>query len=165
LLVPSEEAGKANVDKHLDPVVTLRAGVSRDQVITAVLGLLDIPLADVISGAWESYADVRKAMAETRGNPETDPRQIRIAGHTLTSTHHPSIEGELDGAVVFHLDLDLELSLHFDGVVVTVAAGKVVSIGPGDAVAAASLKAKGVTLIPDQEVRVSFPEPILTRAR
>jgi hypothetical protein len=162
LLFPSEAAGKQNVDNHLDVLVTLPAPVSREQVIAAVLGVLDIPLGDVIFRAWESFSEVRKAMAETRGHPESR-QQVRVAGHTLTSTHHPTIECDLEGKKLFDLVLDLDLSLHFDGVVVTVGAGEIVAIGPGDAVGSASLKAKSIALVPDQEVRVTFPEPIVRR--
>jgi hypothetical protein len=163
LLVDSPQSAKEQVGKHLDALVKLPLGISRDQAIEAILGLLDIPLADVIFPAWEQYNDVRRAIAETRDQPGV-VRQVRVAGHTLTSTHHPTLECDLDGNKLFLLELELDLSLHFAGVVITIARGEIMAIGPGDATVTASLKtAKGVTLIPERQLIVLFSEPVTQR--
>jgi hypothetical protein len=163
LLSPTPQAARAHVDEHLDSAVSLRVGISRDQVVEAILGLFDIPLSDVLFPAWQQYRDVREAMAQTREQPGT-VRQVRVAGHTLKSEHHPTLECDLDDVKVFELELELELSLHFTGVVVTIAHGDIQSIGPGDATVSASLKtSKGVTLIPEQQLIVVFSHA-LTRS-
>jgi hypothetical protein len=111
LLIASPESARNQIDKQLDKLVRLPAGISRDQSIEAILGLLDIPLADVLFAAWEQYNEVRKAKVETRDHPGT-VQQVRIAGHTLTSTHHPSLQCDLDGKNLFVVQLQLDLSLH-----------------------------------------------------
>jgi hypothetical protein len=161
LLSGSPQTAKEDVDKHLDVLVTLPAGLSREEVLEAIWGLLDIPLADIIFPAWEQYSDVRRAMAETRDKKGV-VRQVRVGGHTLTSKHHPSLECELEGTRVFALELDLELALHFTGAVVSVAGGEITAVGPGDATVTASLKtASGVTLIPERQLIIVVPEPII----
>jgi hypothetical protein len=165
LLVESRQSAKEQVDKHLDVKVKLPAAISREQLLEAVVGLLDIPLADVIFPAWEQYSEVRRAMTETREHPRL-VRQVRVAGHTLTSTHHPTVECHLEGTKLFELKLELDLSLHFVGVVVTVARGEITAIEPGDATVTASLKtAAGETLIPERQLIVMFSEPVTTQRR
>jgi hypothetical protein len=91
-------------------------------------------------------------------------QQVRIAGHTFNSKHHPTLECDLDDVKVFELELDLDLSLHFAGVVLTIARGEITSLALGDATVAASLKtASGVTLIPEQQMIVVFSQS-LTKA-
>ena len=165
LLSGSPQAAKDDVAKHLDVLVTLPAGLSREEVLEAIWGLLDIPLADVIFPAWEQYSDVRRAMAETRDQPRL-VRQVRVGGHTLTSKHHPSLECELEGTKVFVLELELDLALHFTGAVVSVAGGEITAVGPGDATVTASLKtAAGVTLIPERQLSIVVPEPMIGVSR
>jgi hypothetical protein len=163
LLAPSTQAATEQIDTQLDAAVKLRVGISREQVIEAILGLCDIPLADILFPAWEQYRDVRDALAATRQQPAT-VRQVRIAGHTFNSKHHPTLECDLDDVKVFELELELDLSLHFAGVL-TIARGEITTIALGDATVAASLKtAKGVTLIPEQQMIVVFSQP-LTKAQ
>jgi len=165
LLFPSEAAGKKVLGNQSRAVLAdLPKVLSPDKIITAVLAVLDFPLSDLLFTAWEGYDQVRMAKAETRGTIKAR-KQVRIGGHTVRSTQHPKIECDLEGTRIFDLILDFELSLRFDGVVVTVVEGEVVSIGPGSALAKASLKAKGVTLVPDRERRITFPEPVLSISR
>jgi len=163
LLVESPQSAKEQVDKQLDIKVKLPPAISREQIVEAIVGLLDIPLADVIFPAWEQYGEIRRAMAETRDHPQL-VRQVRVAGHTLKSTHHPTIECDLEGKKLFELKLELELSLHFVGVVVTVANGEITVIEPGDATVTASLKTEsGATLIPERQLIIMFTEPVRQR--
>lgn len=163
LLVESRQSAKDQVDKHLDVKVKLPAAISREQLVEAVVGLLDIPIADVIFPAWEQYSEVRRAMTETREHPRL-VRQVRVAGHTLTSTHYPTVECDLEGAKLFELKLELDLSLHFVGAVVTVARGEITAIEPGDATVTASLKtATGATLIPERRLIIMFSERVRPR--
>jgi hypothetical protein len=165
LLSGSPQATKEDVGKHLDVLVTLPVGLSREQVLEAVWGLLDIPLSDVIFPAWEQYSDVRRAMAETRDQPRL-VRQVRVGGHTLSSKHHPSLACELEGTQVFVLDLELDLTLHFTGAVVSIAGGEITAVAPGDATVTASLKtASGVTLIPERQLITVVPEPMIRVSR
>ena len=160
LLVDSAETAKTQLDKHLDVLVKLPAGMTRDEVVEAIWDLLDIPLADIIFPAWDQYEAIRQAKAETREHPEVT-RKIDVGGHTLTSTHHPSLECDLEGKRLFVLQLELDLSFHFNGVAVTIARGEIEAIGPGDATVSATLKtATGVTLIPERQLIVMFSEPI-----
>jgi len=163
LLAPSPRAAQEHVDTHLDAAVSLRLGIPREKVVEAILGLFDIPLTDLLLPAWEQYRDVREAMTKTREQPGT-VRQVRVAGNTFKSQHHPTLECDLDEVKVFDLGLELDLSLHFVGVVLTIARGEIISIGPGDATVSASLSTtNGVTLIPAQHLIVVFSQPITKR--
>jgi hypothetical protein len=165
LLSGSPQAAKDDVGKHLDVLISLPAGLSREQVIEAIWGLLDIPLSDVIFPAWEQYSDVRRAMAETRDQPRL-VRQVRVGGHTLSSKHHPSLACELEGKQLFVLELELDLTLHFTGAVVSVADGEITAVAPGDATVTASLKTtSGVTLIPERQLIIVVPEPMIRVSR
>lgn len=160
LLVDSPQTAKAQVDKHLDVLVKLPPGITREQAIEAIWGLLDIPLADIIFPAWDQYQAIRQARVETREHPGVT-RKVDVGGHVLTSTHHPSLECDLDGKRLFVLQLELDLAFHFNGVAVTIARGEIEAIGAGDATVTATLKsATGVTLIPERQLIVMFSEPI-----
>lgn len=158
LLYPSEEgAARTQLGTQSGPLfANLPAVLSRDRVTTAVLAVLDFPMSDLILKAWEAFEKVRDARVQTRGKPRARVL-VLVGGHTLSSTQHPKIECDLNGTRIFDLTLDLELSLRFEGVVVTVVAGEIAEIGPGSALGKVSLKAKGVTLVPDREVRVTLP--------
>jgi hypothetical protein len=160
LLTPSEQAAKDHLNKNLDVAVKLQVGIPREKVIEAILGLFDFPLTDILFPAWEQYRDVRTAMDETRQNPGTT-QKVRVASNTLKSVHHPTLQCDLEDVTLFKLNLELDLTVHFAGIVVTVAEGEINSIGPGDATVTATLKTdKGVVLIPDQQLIVVFSEPL-----
>jgi hypothetical protein len=148
--------GKAEIARNAVLLEGLPDLVARTEIVAALGSVLDIPLEDVLFGAWEKYREVQRAQAETRSQRGAR-KQVRIAGHTVRSEHHPKLECTANGKTIFTLPLDFNLSLEIEAVVVTVVEGKILEVGPGNAIARASLKARRVALIPEQTLKVTLP--------
>jgi hypothetical protein len=148
--------GKAEIERNVGLLDAVPVAVPKADVARALGGVLDMPLGDVLFGAWETYSGVQRARTETNGQRGAR-KQVRIAGHTVRSVHHPKLECELSGKKVFELVLDFNLLLEIEAVVVTVVEGKILEIGPGTAIASTSLKAGRIALIPEQTLKVTLP--------
>jgi len=123
----------------------LPEAVAPTRVAEAVWDLLDIPLGDLLVRGWEKHRLIEEAKKATDGQPGAI-QQVRIAGHTLKSEHHPKIECDVDGRTIPLLTLRLVVSLTIDTLVVTVTEGQVAGMSPGKVKAVATLSAGGVEL-------------------
>ena len=123
----------------------------------AVWDVFDFPLGDLIFRAWDDYKKVEDAKAATLGTLG-EPDVVEIGVHTITSTHHPSIELEPTRTDVCTLDLKLELKVSTARV--SVAGGRVTKVAPGDATAKATLGYEGHELLSTRPVKIRLREAI-----
>jgi hypothetical protein len=158
VLLGSKEEAESEHAKGLEGLVplVLRPFVPAERLCGAVYDILDIPLMDLAKTGFEKYQAIAKAKAATKGKPSAVQR-IPIYDRTLRSTLQPSIEIEVEGKGQFTIPLDIDLALTIESITVTVTGGSISDIGPGDAIAEASLKVKGLTIVPKRQVRVPLP--------
>ena len=116
----------------------------------ALASLLDIPIGNVLIGAWHDNRLVQDACRRTRAHPGM-LEKVYLLTSEVTCKHHPQIDLDTAGCRMTLLTLELELNLTINSLVVDVAGGQVVAVGPGTADARATLKV-GRTVLAERHV-------------
>jgi hypothetical protein len=154
---PGEKAGLTTRMATTGALSGAMARVLPVEEVTELLWeMLDLPLGDLVRGAWNRHRLVEKAKANTRGKPGAIEK-VAIAGHTVRSTHHPRIEIDMGTGPLPPLQFDLVVVLKLDAAVATVAEGALKSIAPGEATAEASLSIAGKQIAGRQLARLALP--------
>jgi hypothetical protein len=130
--------------------------VQLSEVTELIWQMLDLPLDDLMSRAWDSHALVQKAKSSTRDKPGA-MEQVHLSKHTIRSAHRPKIEVEMVGASLPAMEFDLALTISVDAAVLSVADGRVTEIRPGQTSAAGTFTAAGKTLLEGNLAKVSLP--------
>jgi hypothetical protein len=131
LLAEDELAGK--VRSAATSVVPKGAlALIRRQVSDAALEVLDIPLSDVLTGAWSRYTELMQAVQLTRVDPGRR-EDVLLAEHTITSEHHPKVDVLVDDTLVASIRLQVELVCTVRALTVAVERGAIVEVGSGNA--------------------------------
>jgi hypothetical protein len=160
MLFDKPSDGVAAVTHELETANVLAGDlVPAGEAAAAILELLDIPVERLIASAWEKFVAVEKACAETRAQPGSR-QQVRAGHRTIQSTQHPRLEAEIDNTSVPLLTLELIVSLSVDAIVVTVAAGRIVTVALGDANGEVTLNCGDVTLAKRAVNHVVLPHVI-----
>jgi hypothetical protein len=160
LLFDNPPDGVAMLTHELETANVLTGDlVPAGDAAAAILDLLDTPVGGLIASAWDKFGTVQKACAETRAQPGSR-QQVRVGHHSFQSIQHPRLEAEIDNKSIPLLTLDLALSLTVDGVVVTVAAGRVVSVALADTTGEIKLNCGDVTLAKRAVTHVVLPHVI-----
>jgi hypothetical protein len=122
------EASLANLPSELP-------GMARNAVngelATAIAGILDIDLGDVLIYGWRIHrrlVDAGRQTLEAPGRKEI----VRLASHQITSVHHPAVDLDVDGARVHTFRFDLTVTFDVDVASAIVQHGKLVAVTSGD---------------------------------
>ena len=118
-----------------------RAAVS-GEVASAVEGLLDFDLGDLLLSGWCKHAEVRAAARRTAAAPGS-AEVVALATHRVTSTHEPAVDLLVNGATVATVQLELRIEFLLKGIVVTVREGRLAAVRPGTCEVTATLEAEG----------------------
>ncbi|MFD7631441.1 hypothetical protein ACFV7Q_36450 [Streptomyces sp. NPDC059851] len=89
------------------------------ELARVVNGFLDLDLFSLLAHGWAKHSDLRAAAHRTRLSPEA-PELVALATHSITSTHHPSVELLVDGAPVGTVDVELAVAFHLRALVAAV---------------------------------------------
>jgi len=116
----------------------------------ALASLFDMPIGNVLIGAWHDNRLVQDACNRTRTHAGMREK-VYLLTSEVTCTHHPQIDLDTAGRRMTLLTLELRLDLTINSLVVDVAGGQVVAIGPGTADVRASLKV-GRTVLAERHV-------------
>ena len=76
------------------PLNTLLDGVSK-----AVQDALDVPVADILIGAWQRARDLRAALETTRESTNATVL-VPLLAHAITSEHRPYVDIVVEGVVL-----------------------------------------------------------------
>ncbi|MGF1611796.1 MAG: hypothetical protein ACFCUQ_20510 [Kiloniellales bacterium] len=106
---------------------------------------LQIPLADVLCGAWGKYRELQR-LADPEACDPTETVLLPLVDHRIVSKHDPVIEIKLDEAVIGRLRFELQLSLRLKGVVLMVRGGRILAIKAGSCAGDARLQCSGATI-------------------
>ena len=101
------------------------------ELCAALDELLDLDLGDLLASGWSSYDALTKAGTRTAENPDSS-EVVELGRHTITSTHHPSIDILADGVPVMTLVSDLTLTFDIHAVVAVVRGGYLVAARPSE---------------------------------
>ena len=113
------------------PLGTLVEGISK-----AVQDALDIPVTDVVIGAWQRARDLRAALETTRESAEATAL-VPLLSHAITSEHRPYVDIVVEGVPLARLVFPVTVEFRLEGVVVRVRQGQIADILAG------SIKVKG----------------------
>lgn len=117
--------------------------------------LLDVDLVPVLTRGWCLHERLVAAGYRTAADPAAQ-EVVEIGEHRVTSTHHPTVEVTVDGAVALTVPVDLTLTLDVHALVAVVRDGALVAAHPSTATLTAALTVEGVSL-PPRTARVALP--------
>ncbi len=106
------------------------------QIADAVAWFLAMPVGNLIFHAWDKQRAIRNACEQTASRPGA-VATVAVAEHTLEMAQRPQVHIEIAGQHIHLLDLVLTVTLHIEGVYVTVYEGRVTGCDAGAASAAA----------------------------
>ncbi len=117
----------------------LPLGAVVDGVARAVRELLDVPVSDVLVGAWERARDLRAAIQKTRESADAS-ELVPLLSHTITSEHRPYVEIVKDEVAIARLVFPVKLEFRLEGVVLRVRKGRISEILAGTVKVKATMK-------------------------
>ena len=100
-----------------------------DELIETLLGLLQVPILDLVVGGWRKY---QRIMEAAHRSLVSGPEIVELASHEITSHHEPSVDLVLDGSVVATLHIDIDTSLIIEMLTATISEGRITAIHTGD---------------------------------
>ncbi len=142
----------------------LPLGAVVDGVAHAVRELLDVPVTDVLVGAWERARDLKAAIQKTRESADAS-ELVPLLGHTITSEHRPYVEIVKDDVAIARLVFPLTLEFRLEGVVLRVRKGRVSEILAGTVKVKATMKFGDFVIFEKALAPISIPGTLsLSRA-
>lgn len=124
------------------------------QTVAALGELLDVDLLSVAEKAWCTHDRLVAAGYRTaaRGGQEV----VELGHHTVRSTHHPTVDLVVNGAVATTIEYELALTLEVASLVAAVRGGFLVAVHPGPCTLTAALSCEDVPL-PSGTATVTLP--------
>jgi hypothetical protein len=98
--------------------------VALPDLVEKAAELLDIEVPDLLLASWRKCNQLQAALAESREKPETK-MYVGLAEHTITSTHHPSIEARIGGVTAKPFIFTLQLHFKLIGCELEIQAGAI----------------------------------------
>jgi len=120
----------------------LPLGVLLDGIGGAVQEALDVPVTDLLIGAWTRARDLRAALATTRQSPGATVL-VPLLAHTILSEHRPYVDVVVEGVPLARLVFPVKAEFRLEGVVVRVHQGRIAEIMAG------TVKVKGTVKFGD----------------
>ena len=133
------------------PLGTLVEGISK-----AVQDALDIPVTDVVIGAWQRARDLRAALETTRESAEATAL-VPLLSHAITSEHRPYVDIVVEGVPLARLVFPVKVEFRLEGVVVRVRQGQIADILAGSIQVKGTLKFGDFVLFERALAPISIP--------
>jgi hypothetical protein len=133
------------------PIGTVLDGVAR-----AVEELLDVPVTDILGGAWARARDLRAAIQKTRESADAT-ELVPLLGHTITSEHRPCVEIVKDDVAIARLVFPLKLDLRLEGVILRVRQGRISEVLSGTVKIKATMKFGDIVVLERALAPISIP--------
>lgn len=138
-----ETGAEGAMDRQLHELPPGLRGAARDQAVTILAGVLEMPLVDVLVAAWRRWEDMTAAARRTLEAPR-GTEIVELADHEITSTHRPRVDVDVDGYRVAGIDLEIELAVLLHGVTAVVTGGRLTALRSGRAKVDAKVSIEGV---------------------
>lgn len=120
--------------------------------------LLDLDVSDVLVHAWKKHQLLAAACQRTAAHPAGE-ELVRLASHTIRSTHRPCVQVFVDDVLVTTVDLTLSLTFAVHGLLAVVRGGHIVGLRAGTCAATAALDCESVR-ITDSTLTFDIPGTI-----
>ena len=143
------EAGKCltALRKQLPPAVPPGYwGAVLAQIGEKVHEALNLPLTDVLAGAWKGYGRFLK-YCDRKQYPPDKVSVVALADHTITSSHKPHVDVLVNNREFGRIDFDVELVITLKGANLSIRDGKFIALRLASGKAKGTLSCEGVVLI------------------
>lgn len=137
------------------PLGTVLDGIGR-----AVQDLLDVPVSDILVGAWNRSRDLKAAIEKTRAS-DNATELVPLLGHTITSEHRPSVEIVKGEVAIARLVFPLTLEFRLEGVVLRVRKGRISEILAGTVKVKATMKFGDFVVFDKALAPISIPGALM----
>ncbi len=101
-----------------------------DEVTSAVRGLLDVNLIDMVIAGWRKHQELTAAARRTLLAPGS-AELVRLANHQITVTEQPYINVVVNGVKIARLDLKLSLTFDVSALIAVIGHGSVTALRSG----------------------------------
>jgi hypothetical protein len=135
------------------PRITREAAVR--ETGTAVAGLLDISLIDVLVSAWRTHHDLISAARRTLAAPGST-ELVPLAEHQISSAMHPYVTVLVDGHHVATVQLDLSFVFDVKALLAGIRDGRLIALHPGQCDVTATLAIDQTDVI-SKRTRLQLP--------
>ena len=112
--------------------------------------------------AWQTWDQVKEKAQKSRLSP-TAPFNCTLLEHTIESTLHPYVKVLLGSELVQEIDFDVTLATQFDGLILDLLGGSLVSIRPGRCEWSGSIAIQETTLIERQLAELDLPGRVVLK--
>jgi len=151
-LLSTEVAGNLAGLERL-PQITREAAAR--EVGTAVAGLLDISLTDVLVSAWRTHHDLISAARRTLAAPGST-ELVPLAEHQISSAMHPYVTVFVDGYRVATIQLGLSLVFDVKALLAGIRDGRLIALHSGHCDVTATLAIDQTDVI-SKQARLQLP--------
>jgi len=107
----------------------LATPILKGAILRAVTACLHVDPLALLADGWCTAKDIRIAAREVRKSDK--PLVLKLASHSIERDIRPAIKVNIGKEHSFDLDVGLGLAGHFDGLELTIADSKLVSVGSG----------------------------------
>jgi hypothetical protein len=134
----------------------LPLGVLLDGVGRAVQDALDVPVTDLLIGAWERARDLHAALETTRRSTSATAL-VPLLSHSISSKHRPYVDVVVEGVPLVRLEFPVTVEFRLEGVVVRVRRGRIAEILAGTVKVKGTVKFGDFVLFEKAMAPVSIP--------
>ena len=127
-----------------------------DGIGKAVRDALDVPVTDILVGAWQRARELRAALETTTKSPHATVL-VPLVGHTISSEHRPYVDVLVEGVALARLVFPVKVEFRLEGVVLRVSGGRITEILAGSVKAKGSLKFGDVILLEKALAPIAIP--------
>ena len=123
------------------PLDTVLDGIGK-----AVQHALDVPVTDILVGAWQRARELRAALETTSRSPHATVL-VPLVSHTISSEHRPYVDVVVEGVALARLVFPVKVEFRLAGVVLRVSGGRITEILAGSVKATGTLRFGDVVLL------------------
>jgi hypothetical protein len=135
-----------------------------DLATTEVVGVLrrtmaDLSIPQLLASGWSKYSALNK-YANAREYPPDNTYVEPFFEQTLTSTHHPFVELRLGGVPTGKVEFEVEVSVTFEEVALSIRGGRITAAKPGKVSASGTVKCEGERVVDRKLGELTLPGEI-----
>jgi hypothetical protein len=160
----SPEHWKAFQEKLSSELKGIKCPVPFSALAVKIGELFDIEVPDLLLGWWEKAEDLKRALAESREEPD-EVRYLGLAEHSISSEHHPYVEVKIKNASVKKIELSIQLLFNLKGFVLKIQNGQITHIETGRCEVEGTVKYEELVILEKKLAPFDLPGSISLSAR
>ena len=121
--------------------------------------LLDVPLSDILVGAWNKYRILLKYVDKEKYPPE-EVIMVPLVDHTIESEHHPYLEFLLNEKSIGKIEFQITIAVTLEGFVLKIQDGRIREILTGNCKGKGTIQCENAVLLERESAPISLPGSI-----